>query len=129
MGTDTPARMTILVVDDDPNLHALLTDVLTGEGYAVQSAYDGLQGLHKASENPPDLILLDLMMPKMDGFALVEALRADPRLRQIPIVVLSAIAHLDQHQAALGAQGVISKPFDLDELLSTLARCLRTRPA
>src|SRR5881227_3377166 len=82
-----PAR--VLVVEDDPSVRGLLHTLLTGEGYEVATASDGLAGLVKASSAKPDLMLLDLMMPDLGGVRVLEELRGDPALNDTPVIVVT----------------------------------------
>jgi CheY-like chemotaxis protein len=111
----------VLVVDDDPDILDAICDILDGEGYRVARARHGLEALERVDEEEPSLILLDLMMPVMDGLAFAQALRARPLARRIPIVVISADGN-PQRAAAVGAQGYLAKPFDIDALMSHISR-------
>ncbi|BDG06833.1 response regulator [Anaeromyxobacter oryzae] len=110
-------RPLVLVVDDDPDILDAICDILEAEGYRVARARHGLEALERVSEELPAVILLDLMMPVMDGLAFANALRQRPVPRRIPIVVISADGN-PQKVAALGAQGYLAKPFDIDALLT-----------
>ena len=79
----------ILAIDDSPSMRMLLKTSLKAQGFAVDSAEDGVDGLAQARAAPPDLIITDINMPRMDGFALIEAVRADDGLRRLPVLVLS----------------------------------------
>ncbi|ABC81760.1 MULTISPECIES: response regulator [Anaeromyxobacter] len=111
-------RPLVLVVDDDPDILDAICDILEGEGYRVARARHGLEALDRVAEEEPSIILLDLMMPVMDGLAFAQALRqrrnGAPR---IPIVVISADGN-PQKAASVGAQGYLAKPFDIDALLA-----------
>lgn len=113
----------MLVVDDDPYIRDALADVLADEGYAVTAARDGEEALEflRASLRPA-VILLDLRMPGMSGWEVRKRLLADPELSGIPVVLLSADAHLEDAQAALRAAGSLRKPPSLDELLEAVGR-------
>jgi CheY-like chemotaxis protein len=111
----------VLVVDDDPDILDAICDILEGEGYRVARARHGLEALARVSEEEPSLILLDLMMPVMDGLTFAQALRQRRLERSIPIVVISADGN-PQRAAAVGAQGYLAKPFDIDALLSHISR-------
>ncbi len=115
---------TLLVVDDDLDIRDALQDVLELEGYAVLLAADGLEALSqlRRGESPPHLILLDLMMPRMDGFAFREALRHEPALAGIPVLVASADLDVKGAAEGLGVAGWLRKPLDLKELLHTVKR-------
>lgn len=110
----------VLVVDDDPDILEAVCDILEGEGYRVARARNGREALGQVDEERPLLILLDLMMPVMDGSAFAQALRGRERDRSIPIVVISADGD-PQKAAALGARGFLAKPFDIDALLAEVA--------
>jgi len=118
----------VLVVDDDPDILDAICDILDGEGYRVARARHGLEALERVDEEEPSLILLDLMMPVMDGLAFAQALRARPLARRIPIVVISADGN-PQRAAAVGAQGYLAKPFDIDALMSHISRMTGGAPA
>ena len=110
----------ILIVDDDPIIRDLYTTLLRGEGYRVETAIDGQDGLNQLSCTP-DLILLDMMMPYMDGSEFLRRLRRLARYERTPVVVLSA----DYAGSTLkGAQAVMPKPFDIDELLRRVSGLL-----
>jgi CheY-like chemotaxis protein len=106
----------VLVVDDEPPIPSLLTMALEADGYQVELATNGRDALDKVKRRAPDAILLDLMMPVLDGWQLIEALRADPVASQIPIIILSAAYDTAKHPA-LGSLVFLAKPFDLGILL------------
>ena len=105
-----------MAVDDEPPILSLLTTALEAEGYQVEFATNGRDALDKVKRQAPDAILLDLMMPVLDGWQLIEALRADPVTSQIPIIILSAAYDAAKHPA-LGSLVFLAKPFDLGMLL------------
>ncbi len=111
----------VLVVDDHEDIRNTLTVALDDEGYEVRAAANGQEALKVLDEWTPCVILLDLMMPVMDGWAF----RAEQLRRQdghaAPVVILSAAGELEQHRAALSAAAVISKPFDIDRIMETVA--------
>jgi CheY-like chemotaxis protein len=113
----------VLVVDDDPYIRDALADVLADEGYEVTAARDGEEALEilRASLRPA-VILLDLRMPGMSGWEVRKRLLADPELSAIPVVLLSADAHLEDAAATLRAAGSLRKPPSLDELLEAVGR-------
>ncbi len=114
----------ILIVEDTNEQRDLVAMYLEMNGYHVQVANDGLQGLTQARKERPDLILMDLGMPKMDGYQMIAELRADEALKDIPIVVISAwtaATHRDRAKAA-GADVFITKPFELGHILSTVQK-------
>jgi CheY-like chemotaxis protein len=106
----------VLVVEDDAAVRALLRDVLELLGCAVQLAANGWEGLEHLQHGQPDLVLLDLMMPVMDGRAFGMALRRDERTVDLPIVLISCAPEAAQVGGEIGAQALLRKPFDLDAL-------------
>ncbi len=114
-------RPLVLVVDDDPDILDAICDILQGEGYRVARARHGLEALDRVTQQRPDLILLDLMMPVMDGLAFAQALRDRKLDEGLPIVVISADGN-PQKAAAVGAQVYLAKPFDIDALLTAVSR-------
>jgi DNA-binding response OmpR family regulator len=113
----TPAR--VLVVEDDPSVRSLLDTLLKGEGYDVTLASDGLAGLGEAAAHPPALILLDLMMPDLGGVRVLEELRDDATLADVPVVVVTGkVESVPALQALLGDDMVFAKPFVVGELLA-----------
>ncbi|HOD39033.1 MAG TPA: response regulator [Candidatus Wallbacteria bacterium] len=114
------ARKGILAVDDTLAALKLLTDILTQEGYAVRPASSGEQALASVFTELPELILLDVKMPGMDGFEVCRRLKADPAAREIPVLFLSASTDLEERVKGfeLGATDFIAKPFQRDELLA-----------
>src|SRR5205823_9944209 len=119
----TVAGKRILVVDDDPDIRELLFTALEDEGFEVFPAANGQEALAAIRTFRPDVIVLDLMMPVMDGWQFAKALRArDEGDEDIPLVLLSAARDLKTHAKALAAADIIEKPFDLSELLPKIAR-------
>mgnify|MGYP005845868491 CR=1 FL=1 len=117
----------ILLIEDDLDILEFTRLVLTNHGYAVRSALDGREALEAVGERLPDLILLDLMMPIMDGFAVGKTLRADERTRDIPIVVFSAYPGGLARAREINPDGYLTKPFELEDLLSCVELCIRPR--
>ncbi len=111
----------ILVVDDDPFIRALLAAWLQDAGYGVVSAGDGQQALDLVRRERPDLLLLDLMMPKLDGYGVARWLRHQEETCGLPIIVLSADVRAPQKLTGVRVDGFISKPFDLDEVLARVS--------
>jgi len=114
---------TVLVVEDEPDNRLLIGMVLRGEGYEVVEAEDGVVGLARAREIHPDLVLLDVMMPGLNGFEVHERLQADPELRRIPVVMLTALAQRTEVERAVrhGVQGYVTKPFEPADLLAAVS--------
>jgi signal transduction histidine kinase len=113
----------ILVVEDTPSSLRLLVNLLAGEGYRVREAPDGELALWSARAQPPELILLDVRMPGMDGYEVCRQLKAHPQLRQVPVIFLSAFSDTDDKLRGFEAGGVdfISKPFDFLEVKARAA--------
>ena len=115
----------VLVVDDDPLLRLVVSAVLADEGYVVREARDGAQALAVLEHWRPDLIILDQMMPCMDG----SAFRAEQRKRRdvadVPVIVVSAADRMLQQAKASGVAATLPKPFDLDTLLDTISQLTR----
>jgi len=114
-------RALVLVVDDNPDLRAYLAAFL-GEEYEVLTAVDGLEGLAAARSRRPDLVVSDVMMPRMDGYALCAELKRDPELAQVPLILLTARAEEGMKLAGygLGADDYLGKPFSAEELLAKI---------
>lgn len=117
-------RMRILIVEDEPDLLQGLAKALREEGYAVDCAEDGAEGLLKAQDASYDAIVLDVMLPVMDGFAVLRELR---RTRRTPVMMLTARAEIPDRVRGLdsGADDYVAKPFDLDELCARLRALIR----
>ena len=113
----------MLVVEDDPAIRALLQDVLRDSGYTVAIAETGDQALEQMREQPPDLVLLDLMLPGMDGWTFLRTRERDRQLATVPILVISAVGPTGTgHAQELGAPVFLHKPFDVSELLAEVNR-------
>jgi DNA-binding response OmpR family regulator len=118
----------ILVVDDFVDNLILLQTILEAEGYEVETADGGSIALEKVQALPPDLILLDVMMPDIDGYEVTRQIRQNPRLSFIPILLVTAHATVDAIQGLdIGANDFIRKPFDFDELLARIRAFLRIK--
>ena len=114
----------ILVIDDDFFISEMLADDLTARGYGVSVATNARMVGRRMEEHPPDLILLDLMLPGMDGSEIGHLLRGHAPTARIPVLVVSADRRIAQKAQSLGAQGWIAKPFDLDHLAAQIAATL-----
>ena len=115
----------VLVVDDDPGIRSVISEALVEEGWEVRSAGDGRQALGVLRAWRPDAILLDLMMPVMDGWKFREVQRRLPDgLGDVPLIVLSAAREVSAHADALGAAVALPKPFDLDGVIEAVDRVL-----
>jgi len=112
---------TVLVIDDDPSVRELVMRFLTKEGFNVRTASGGQEGLRAAREVRPDVITLDVMMPGMDGWAVLNTLKADPDLSSIPVVMMTIVSDKNLGYA-LGASDYLTKPIDRDKLVTTLRK-------
>jgi two-component system alkaline phosphatase synthesis response regulator PhoP len=119
----------ILLVEDEPGLVLTLTDRLTREGYAVDSAADGESGLARAAQESFDLVLLDVMLPRLGGFDVLRELRR--RGREVPVIMLTARGQVVDKVVGLklGADDYVTKPFEMVELLARIEAKLRRAPA
>jgi CheY-like chemotaxis protein len=111
----------VLVVEDDPDLRQLVELILESAGYGVKTAEDGQVALERLADGLPCLILLDMRMPRMDGWQFARAFRARYQHRA-PIVVVTAAEEAARRAADIGADDHLDKPFDIDDLLRTVAR-------
>lgn len=117
----------ILFVDDEADLGYLMKRFLETEGYNVSVAHDGQEGLEKAIEENPDLILLDVMMPRMNGFQMCTQLKNHTSLQNIPVIFVTALHQCKDEfiSSTMGANGYVTKPFEHQHLLSEIARTLQ----
>jgi two-component system alkaline phosphatase synthesis response regulator PhoP len=124
-------RPKILIVDDERDIVQTFQDRLEMEGYTTISAANGKEGLEKAIREKPDVILLDVIMPDMDGFEMLEALRKYPEGEECTVIMLTVRSHREDvaRAEAYGAEGYLVKPFDLDELLEKIESVLKQREA
>lgn len=118
---------TVMVVDDDELLRSLLEFKLVSKGFSVRTASDGESGLAAIRQARPDLVLLDAMMPGMDGFAVLQRLKSEPGLAEIPVIMLTARRQEADIVGALksGVDDYIVKPFIIDELIMRVTRLLK----
>lgn len=114
---------TILIAEDEFSIATLLRDMLEDEGYSVVLAQNGKEALELLSSTHPALVLTDVMMPILDGFALCRAIHADPAHQAIPVVVMSAIVDLPV-DAGCHAIGFLKKPFDLQKVIEMIANVI-----
>lgn len=119
----TRKRARVLIVDDDPKNLALLEIMLAPEGYVIQTAPNGETALAAVAEQPPDLILLDIMMPGMDGYHTASRIKTNPVTKHIPIIMVSSLDDKNSrmHGLRAGAEEFLTKPVDRAEL------CVRVR--
>ncbi len=124
-------KQTILIVDDEPDFVMMLKQTLQDEGYTVEVAYNGVEAIEKVKKNPPDAIVLDIMMPEKDGFEVCSELKNDDRYADIPIILLTAVSdHVSSsqysHSQALDveADDYLSKPASFEEILESIRSLL-----
>ncbi|HEX7127362.1 MAG TPA: response regulator [Thermodesulfobacteriota bacterium] len=116
------AGRSVLVVEDDPDIQQTLAFALQMAGYTVTLAGDGAEAMRHMRSALPCLVLLDLVMPVMDGWQFRAAQQQDPTLAAVPVVVLSADGRVRQKATTLGVAGYLEKPIDLDALLAAVRR-------
>jgi len=119
----------VLVVEDDPDLGDTIVSFLKDEGLDAKLARDGDQAMRLVDQLTPAAMILDLMMPRRDGFSVLRELRADGRIAHLPVIVVTAIFGLSERLYAteLGAADYVTKPFELDELLERVRNVLASR--
>ena len=122
MTADRPRTRRVLLVEDDAGIRGFVADLLTDEGYEVLQAADGLEGLAALDRWRPDVIVLDLMMPRLDGFGFRARQRARPDVSEVPVIVTSARQPIGPDVAALAPAAVVPKPFDADALVALVGR-------
>jgi len=129
MANKEKKRATILIVDDEPRVVRLLSMMLREEGYEVLQGYSGEAALEATEKESPDLILLDIMMPGIDGYEVCQKLRETEQTKAIPIIMITALEGIDEKVKALnlGADEFISKPFNKLELLARIRTLLRVK--
>ncbi|MBK1624171.1 MULTISPECIES: response regulator transcription factor [Afifella] len=120
----------ILICDDDPLLIELMEFRLRAKGYAVTTATDGEEAFAKVSSERPSIVVLDAMMPKLDGFDVLNRIKQDPELKDIPVVMLTARKNERDIVSALerGAEDYLVKPFIPDELMARLSKLIARQP-
>ncbi len=123
METTTDVK-TILICEDEDALRELVR-ISLGDAYRFEEAADGVESLDRARELRPDLVILDLMLPRMSGVEVLAELRGDTAIRDTPVVVITAWTHAQQAALAAGADRFVAKPFDPDELKAVVDELLR----
>ncbi|MEO8077846.1 MAG: HD domain-containing phosphohydrolase [Acidobacteriota bacterium] len=124
---DGAKKAHVLIVDDEPALSGLLTRLLTAKGYVVETANDGPSAIAAIAERPPDVILLDVVLPGMDGFTICRRLKNDPRTRLMPVILITGLADRESRIKGLaaGADDFLTKPVDSQELLARVGSLAR----
>jgi CheY-like chemotaxis protein len=117
----------VLIIDDDESVHGVLTNMLTREGYSTRVARDGKEGLRIAREYHPDIIILDILMPGMDGWSVLSQLKTTPGLAEVPIILLTMLENKDMG-FALGAADYLTKPIDAQKLIPVIERHRSAQP-
>lgn len=119
-------KVKVLAVDDEKDVLFIVSAALKSEGYEVVTASNGFEALEAAARENPDIIVLDVMMPKMDGFETLKKLREQDGTRDIPVVMLTGLSDREKKLDAIdyGVQHYIVKPFEVHDLISTLQRAL-----
>jgi two-component system cell cycle response regulator DivK len=117
---------TILIIEDEPRNMKLLRDLLQRFGYEIIEATDGEQGVEMAKARIPNLILMDIMMPKMDGYEATRIIKADAKTKHIPVIALTSFAMKGDKERAFesGCEGYIAKPVEIQEVLKTVEHFL-----
>ncbi|MBI1871085.1 MAG: response regulator [Chlamydiae bacterium] len=117
----------ILIIEDEVTMAGLIKKRLESHGYEAETAFDGESGLKKARENCPDLILLDIMLPKIDGYKVCRLLKFDDKYKSIPIILLTALGQESDVATGkdVGADGYLLKPFDGEKLLAKIEELLK----
>ena len=111
----------VLVVDDDPAVHDVLAATLGKEGYQIDHAKDGIEALNAMRSNPPDIVTLDVMMPKMDGWSVLGVMKSEPQLAHIPVIMLTIVDHRNLG-FSLGASEYMTKPIDRNRLIALIEK-------
>jgi DNA-binding response OmpR family regulator len=121
----------VLIAEDDLHIVELLTFVLEREGYAVAAAVDGEAAIDHLRRDPPDLLILDVMLPRLNGFEVLKTIRADAKLKDLPVIVLTAKGQTQDRRTAeeLGIDEFMTKPFSNRDVVATVRRVTgRPRP-
>jgi CheY-like chemotaxis protein len=119
----------ILIVDDSPEVRIALTATLEDAGHTISEASDGRDAVEQAALIQPDAIVLDINMPDMDGITALRGLRSDPLTRDVPVIMLTAVADMDHAPAAIaaGAQDYLLKPWDADTVVERIFNAIQSR--
>jgi len=124
-----PARKTILVVDDEFVILEVLEAILSDAGFKVISAMNGQEAMSLLQEEVPDLVIVDFMMPLLDGAGVIKAMRADGRLGRVPVLLASALPEQTISERCTGYDGFLRKPYKTERLMEEISRLLKLPPA
>jgi DNA-binding response OmpR family regulator len=118
----------VLIVEDEPHIVETLTFVLGREGFTVSSVLDGEAAMDRLRQEPPDLMILDVMIPRLNGFEVLKLAKADPALRRIPVIVLTAKGQVQDRRLAeeIGSDGFMTKPFSNREIVERVRQLIGT---
>ena len=120
------AKIKVLVIDDNPVIVRMNESLLTKHGYEVITARNGVEGIHRAREEHPDVILLDIILPEMHGFEVCKELRNTLETRKIPVIIVtgSGLEEIAEREPTIDAQGYIAKPYDFEKLEGVIKKAL-----
>lgn len=122
---EAQARVAVLIAEDDPGLRAMLGTALTLEGFAVQEAANGAEALSAVRRRKPDVVLLDLVMPWVNGLEVLTAIRMDPATEDVPVIVMTGTPAQPHDLRGLGPVDLMHKPIEIEALLARVAAALR----
>lgn len=124
-----PAKKTILVVDDEFGILEVLEAILSEAGFQVRSAMNGQAAMAILQKEVPDLVIVDFMMPLLDGAGVIKAMRADGRLGRVPVLLASALPEQAISERCTGYDGFLRKPYKIERLMEEISRLLKLPPA
>ena len=126
-GRQKEGRSRVLIVEDEPHIIESLSFVLGREGFLVSSALDGEAAVEVLRRDPPDLVILDVMLPRLNGFEVLKLAKADPALKSIPVIVLTAKGQQQDRRLAeeIGSDGFMTKPFSNRDVIDNVRRLIR----
>lgn len=118
----------VVLADDDPNIIGVVARYLQFQGYDVTTASNGAEAVEEVVADPPDLLLIDIMMPEVDGLEATRRIRAMPAFQNLPILIFSALSEKHEEVATAGADGLITKPYNLADLVTRIRTTLGEEP-
>ena len=121
-----PQHTRVLVVDDEPTIRNLIADALREAGFDIETAANGVEALKLMQEWLPAVVVLDLMMPRLDGTGFTELMRLNPRYASVPVLLVTAAYGAQEAAEQVGARALLSKPFELDHLVDTVSQLAGT---